>query len=136
MIRDVDRETTIEALRARLRDEPDVVAAWLFGSVARGSDTRDSDLDVAILTRRVSTGTLDDLCLDLRAALTDVVGREVDLVVMDHAHGDLVHRVLRDGILLIDADRSARIRFEVDARNRWFDMQPIWCEYRRGRSAA
>ena len=26
-----------------------IVAAWLFGSVARGEDTRDSDLDVAII---------------------------------------------------------------------------------------
>jgi len=52
-------------------------------------------------------------------------------VVVDWAPSDLVHRVLRDGRLLVDRDRRARIRFEVAARNRYFDMQPIWRRYRR-----
>jgi len=30
---------------------------------------------------------------------------------------DLIHRVLRDGILVYEQDRSRRIRFEVQARN-------------------
>ncbi len=133
---DVDRDATIEALRGRLALEKDVVAAWVFGSVARGDDGPTSDVDVAILTRRTGTHTIDDLWLDLRADLTALLRREVDLVVLDDAHGELIHRVLRDGIVLVDADRSARIRFEVAARNRFFDMQPIWREYRRGRPAA
>jgi len=44
---------------------------------------------------------------------------------------DLVHRVLRDGSLLVDRDKPMRIRFEVDARNRYFDLQPFLRRYRR-----
>ncbi len=39
--------------------------------------------------------------------------------------------MLRDGVLLLDRDPSARIRFEVRARNEFFDLQPILALYRR-----
>ncbi len=112
---------------------PEVIAAWLFGSVARGTARPDSDVDVAILTSRdARPSTLDDLPLDLEAELGSRLGRPVQLVVVNHAPADLVHRVLYDGRLVIDRDRRRRIRFEVEMRNRFFDMQPIWRQYRRG----
>jgi hypothetical protein len=40
--------------------------------------------------------------------------------------------VLRDGRLVHEADRAARIRFEVRRRNEYWDMLPIWRRYRRG----
>jgi hypothetical protein len=57
-------------------------------------------------------------------------------VTIDAAPADLVHRVLRDGVLLVDRDRALRVRFEVASRNRYFDMTPVWREYRRGRTPA
>jgi predicted nucleotidyltransferase len=124
-----------ERLREVLAGEPEVLAAWLFGSTARGTDRASSDVDVAILTRRPMRGTLDDLHLDVRERLTAALGREVDLVVLDVRDDELVHRVLRDGVLLRDDDRPARVAFEVAARNRFFDMIPIRRQYRRAREA-
>ena len=79
---------------------------------------------------------LSDLPLDLQAELAATLGCEVQIVLVDEAPTDLIHRVLRDGVLLVERDRGARVRFEVDARNRYFDMQPIWREYRGGRGSA
>jgi hypothetical protein len=56
------------------------------------------------------------------------------VVVLNSAPADLVHRVLRDGQLLLDRDRSRRIRFEVKARNEYFDLQPVLARYRAARS--
>jgi len=124
--------TTVAALASRLEADASVVAAWLFGSEARGDVSPGSDVDVAVFVARPRpSGTLDDLPLTLQADLSQLLGREVDVVVVDWAPSDLVHRVLRDGRLLVDRDRRARIRFEVAARNRYFDMQPIWRRYRR-----
>jgi len=50
---------------------------------------------------------------------------------MNRAPADLRVRVLRDGVLLADRDPPLRIRFEVQTRNEWFDLQPILREYRR-----
>ena len=58
-------------------------------------------------------------------------GRRADLIILNHAPADLVHRVLRDGILVCEPSRSARIRFEVRLRNEYFDLDPIRTLYRR-----
>ena len=54
---------------------------------------------------------------------------------MNGAPVDLVHRILRDGRLLVERDRSARIAFEVRARNEYFDLLPMLRLYRRGTAA-
>jgi uncharacterized protein len=41
--------------------------------------------------------------------------------------------VLRDGRLVFESDRSARIRFEVERRNEYFDLLPVLREYRKPR---
>jgi len=55
----------------------------------------------------------------------------VEAVVLNRAPADLVHRVLRDGILVLDRDRASRLRFEVRARNEYFDLAPLRRLYRR-----
>jgi len=39
--------------------------------------------------------------------------------------------VLRNGVPVCERDRSARIRFEVQAHNAYFDLLPYLREYRR-----
>ena len=46
---DYDRETLVAALRERLASHPEVVNAYLFGSVASGKAGAWSDLDVIIV---------------------------------------------------------------------------------------
>lgn len=114
-----------------------VVCAYLFGSVARGEESAGSDIDLAVLFAAQPPATLEDgLGLGLAGVFEEATGRPVDLVVLNAAPVDLVHRVLRDGILLWDADPSARIRFEVAARNAYFDLLPILRRYRRASPAA
>jgi predicted nucleotidyltransferase len=112
-----------------------IVAVYLFGSQARGTATLRSDVDVAVLLLEPPAPSLESLPLDLEADLERVLGRPVQVVVLNQAPADLVHRVLRDGKLLIDRDPSRRIRFEVRARSEFFDLQPILARYRAGRAA-
>jgi hypothetical protein len=55
---------------------------------------------------------------------------------MNTAPADLVHRILADRTLLVDASPSRRVRFEVDARNRYFDLKPMLDRYRRAKNVA
>lgn len=113
-----------------------IAAAYLFGSVARGTATATTDVDVGVLFSDDPPATLAGLHLDIEAELERAVGAPVQLVVLNRAPCDLVHRVLRDGILLLDRDPSRRIRFEVRARNAYFDLEPYVDRYRRVSQAA
>ena len=121
-----------QALRRALAGEP-CVAAWLFGSHARGEPRADSDVDVAVLFGRPRPTRLDELPTRLQGALEAAAGTVVDLVILDGADPDLVHRVLRDGVLLVENDRSARVAFTVRMRNLWFDLEPVRRLYRAAR---
>ena len=109
----------------------DVVAVYLFGSTARGTRREGSDVDVGVLLAGRPPRTLAGLELDLEAELERSIGLSVQLVVLNSAPPDLVHRVLRDGRLLVDRDPSTRVRFEVNARREYFDVLPYLRRYRR-----
>ena len=107
------------------------MTAYLFGSVARDTATPNSDVDVAVLLAAAPPRTLAGLHLGLEGELERALGEPVQLVVLNRASCDLIHRVLRDGTLVLDHDPGTRIRFEIDARNRYFDLQPFLHRYRR-----
>jgi predicted nucleotidyltransferase len=112
-------------------DSRGTAAVYLFGSMARGSPREGSDVDVAVLFEHDPPRTLDGLSTNLAEALECCVGRPVDLVVLNRAPVDLVHRVLADGLLVSQHSPSARIRFEVHVRNEYFDLEPVLRQYRR-----
>jgi predicted nucleotidyltransferase len=110
---------------------PDVVAVYLFGSTARGTRRAHSDADVGVLLEATPPRTLAGLKLDLEGQLEHAVGLPVQLLVLNTAPPDLLHRVFRDGKLLLDRDPSARIRFEMKSRREYFDVLPYLRRYRR-----
>jgi predicted nucleotidyltransferase len=135
----VDAAVIESRLRAYFEDDArGAIAVYLFGSVGRGEARPDSDVDVGILFAAEPPATLDAPQFAVEAELERLLGCPVQVVALNRASPDLVHRVLRDGRVVLDGDRSARIRFEVRSRNEYFDMAPIRRLYRRypGRAAA
>lgn len=118
------------------RQGADLVCAYLFGSEARGEAGAESDVDLAVLFTKEPPPSLDGLGLDIAADLEHALGRNVDLVVLNRASPDLVHRVLRDGILIHEKDHAERVRFEVKSRSEYFDVLPYLREYRRAAGAS
>jgi predicted nucleotidyltransferase len=130
----MDDDAIEHTLRTFLQTRaPEVAAAYLFGSVARGTSRTTSDVDVGILLARPPSDGLAGLPLDLEADLERLLGVPTQVVVLNHAPVDLVHRVLRDGKLLVDRDPTLRIAFEVRARNEFFDLKPVLDQYRAAR---
>ncbi len=133
----MDRADLIAGLRALLATcSEQIVCAYLYGSTARAQAKPTSDIDLAVLYREAPAATLDGLGLDLAGMLECRLRRPVDLVVLNRAPPDLVHRILCDGVLVLDRDPSRRIAFEVRSRNEYFDVLPYLREYRRAAGAA
>lgn len=108
-----------------------IAAAWLFGSVARGTARPGSDVDIGVLLREDPPRTLEGYRFDLEAELERLLRVPVQLVVLNRAPVDLAQRVLRDGKLLVNQDPSRRIRFEIRTRNEYWDLEPYLRLYRR-----
>lgn len=111
-----------------------IAAVYLFGSVARGTERPDSDVDIGVLYVQEPPRTLLGQPFDLEADLSALLGRPVQIVVLNRAPVDLIHRVLRDGIIILEPDVSRRIAFEVRSRNMYWDLKPILDEYRKARA--
>ena len=112
-------------------EEQGIVAAYLFGSFGRDEARESSDVDLALLYASQPARQLDGPPQQVQDRLERALGREVDVLVLNTAPPDLAHRVLRDGILLVDRDPSVRIQWEVKIRNEYADLLPVLRLYRR-----
>ena len=109
-----------------LREFPDVAAAWLFGSEARGDARPDSDVDVALLLKD-NAAALDMLPTlgRIAASLEQVApGRRIDVVLLATQGPIFQHQVLSEGRLVLDVDSVRRVDFESDSYVRYFDFLP------------
>ena len=89
-------------LRAALRTEPNVRLAVLFGSMAKGDDHEDSDIDVLVVLDNPSIGRL----MALAERLSRRLGRDVQLVRLADAEDSpvLMVDVIEQGRVLIDRE--------------------------------
>ena len=117
-----------------LAERRDLRLAYLFGSVASGTQRRGSDVDVAILFDRLpAPAMLDTLSEQLEA----MVGRRVDLVVLNSAPPLLAREVIKRGQVLVCRDDDERVRFETRTTARFQDtvhLRRVQCAYLRERA--
>jgi predicted nucleotidyltransferase len=108
------------ALRPLFDDAP-VVLAVLFGSVARGSERADSDVDIGIVPSRPLTLREQ---LDLGVALERALGREVDLVLLDRDASSLLCLEAAKGRPIFERHATAWSDFVTRALMTHDDVRP------------
>lgn len=121
-----DRRRLLERAKRLLDGRPEVLDAYVFGSLARKETQPHSDVDVAVY---VDSAALPDLPFGYAAALTaelmTALGRDdVDVVVLNDASPLLYHRVLRDGERLVTRDLASTTTREARALSRYCDYLP------------
>ena len=96
-----------------------LLLVFLFGSIARGFGTDESDVDVAIMFERVP----DFFGLnDLRDQLSRCAGREVDVLILNTASPIIKMQVLRYGVI-IKKDNRAYSDFFVTTVKEYHDLK-------------
>jgi predicted nucleotidyltransferase len=123
-------EGAADALAAAVAEEPAVVAAWVFGSVARGSAGPLSDLDVAIA---VAAGSDEEaVCGRVHDRLARRLASDrIDLVSFLAASVPLRYRIVRDGRLVACRDPALRQRLTARAVMEYLDFKPTQDEAQR-----
>jgi predicted nucleotidyltransferase len=109
-----------------LQDDPRVVALYLFGSFARGTEGPLSDVDLGLLldpaTPRADFG---DLALQYLGRINQLLGTdEVSFVLLNEAPLTFRHQVIRTGRVLVDNCPDARLRFELHTEDLYMDFKP------------
>jgi len=102
------RGELIRRLRERLSAWPDLHGAWLFGSVARGDASSDSDVDLLIVAEDLQSPDLHDRLSELQADVRSWTGNDLQLVEhsqsswrkLVRAKNPLVEQIRLDGIAL------------------------------------
>jgi len=115
----------VTALTEYLAVQPDVIAAYLFGSRVSGRARAESDVDVAVLLNEEDNVARFERRLQMMVEVSKVCGREVDVIVLNDAPPILQNQVLRYGRLLFERDRRARVEFEVRAGKVYADLEPM-----------
>ena len=123
----MDLETCLaERITDVLSARPEILEAYLFGSLARGAGQAHSDVDIAVFVdeEKIEAG-LFGYRSELTAALMSGLGiNSVDVVILNRAPPLLYHRVLRDGTRLLSRDLRATTVREGRALSRHCDFAP------------
>jgi predicted nucleotidyltransferase len=93
------------ALRRALRTEPNVRLAVVYGSIARGDDTPDSDLDLLVSLAE----DRPDTAVKLAVRLERTLGRDVDVARLSRVKDSaplLLLQALDEGRVVLDRDHQ------------------------------
>lgn len=123
-----DRATLLAAIEGAVSDHPEIAAAYLYGSAARGTATPLSDIDLGLLFRDSDGSFRERLAtaVEIGSAIArELSGARVDARDLDELPLAIVGAVLTDGELVVSNDEERRVAFERDTRLRYFDFLPI-----------
>jgi len=122
----------IEKIKQFGSGQDEIAAVYVFGSVARGKARKKSDIDIALITETKLPAIKR---MEMENALSNRLGKEVDLVVFHQASPLLQHQILKHGRLVYEANPKERVRQSVFARNAYFDSACLYRKLKRDRPA-
>lgn len=113
----------------KIKNDPDVISLYLFGSHARGKTWNKSDIDLAVLLKEgFSPRKQFAKRLKLMAlAASTLKTADVDLVIMNQSPTFLNYNIFREGQLLYEskAGKTQRVSFQARTYDAHFDYQPV-----------
>jgi len=116
----------------RLLDKHQVIAAYFFGSRAEGTASEDSDFDFAILVDDSYSREEDNtLIMELTEEMQALLGKEVDLVVLNRASIEFRFLIIKHGRLIFSAGEEKRTDFEDVVIRDYLDFKPVLELYRK-----
>ncbi len=121
----LDREEIRRRAARFARRRDNIAALYLFGSAATGKMRSTSDIDIAIMS--TSTCVIDGFeKAAMETELSNILHRDVDIVVFHQADTLLQHQILKYGKLLYVKDDKERVRQETIARRQYLDTRHLY----------
>ncbi len=114
-----------QAFKDYLQRRAEIVAAYLFGSVAAGKAHKFSDVDVALLLADgVDPKQAWDLQLEVMGEVETAFARRADVAVLNTSPLVFCYLSLKHGRLIFDRGSPQRPEFEARVYVTYFDLKP------------
>ena len=96
---------------------------YVFGSYAKGSNNKNSDIDIAVL---VNDNYKPMYKLYMIGDLTSIFKRDdIDLVILNGANPVLRHQVIKYGKIIYEESLEEKVIFEAKVLSVYMDMEPF-----------
>lgn len=116
----------LKQLESLLKKHKDIEKAYLFGSSVKDKATKNSDVDFAVLlSSSAANSKYSQIQIDLISALTDVLNKNCDVVILNNAGTFLKFRVIKEGKIIYEKKKNAFHSFEAKSMLEYFDFLPI-----------
>jgi len=114
-------ESLIPLVTDYLKSNPNIIFAYLFGSLAKGKQQPLSDVDIAVYLKKGAD--VAECKLDILGRLIDILQTdEIDLVVLNTVNLPLVINVLKSKKMIVDKEPFVRHIFESLTMRKYFDF--------------
>lgn len=120
-------------LKDFLRAENNIVCIYLYGSYAKGTATKQSDVDLAVLFKPQYGGQLmTEQEINLATRIQRIIkGIEVEVKILNSAPLFFQYKVISSGQLIFCSDNLERIEYETELMSRYFDFKPLLDYYNK-----
>ena len=121
------KEELIQKIKDALILKPEIQFAYLFGSVAKGTANKLSDIDLALYIddnyehRSPGYGYQCELITEL----SELLNAKVDLVILNKSSTILRHQVIKNGVLLFSRSNEQRRAFHEKTMRDYLDFKPF-----------
>ncbi|MBD3408479.1 MAG: hypothetical protein GF411_20315 [Candidatus Lokiarchaeota archaeon] len=128
----MEKKEIVNRIQTFFQDRVDVILVYLFGSHVTGYTHSESDIDIAVMVKPISTTDAVELIKELTIKLSEVLDEcPVDVLILNHTDIQIRFNIIKTGELLINRDERTRIFFEQMTINEYLDTLPLWESYDR-----
>jgi predicted nucleotidyltransferase len=119
--------------------EPEIIAVYLFGSYLKEKPRKGSDIDLAFLFDREfykkDSYRAFSVVQIMGANLGDIIGKAVDISLLNKASLFFSYEVISTGICLYEKNSKERILYEIAIKGQYYDFKPFIMKLRHNKIA-
>jgi uncharacterized protein len=120
------RNEIIQKLKKYFEHSEEILFAYLFGSYANNTANKFSDVDVAIFYKDSEMAKDIDIYIGVKRKLSELLGKDVDLVVLNTAKPLIKSRVVNHHVALLSQDTLLENEFIIQSLGEYFDIKPYF----------
>lgn len=118
-------EDIIKKITQYINNDDTVSFAYLFGSYARGTQRKDSDVDIAVYLINTLEEDYFNYQMKLKIELEEMLRHEVDIIILNNAPPLLKQQAFSQGHLLKCIDKDIWKNYKIKSFYEYLDISEI-----------